>query len=295
MIRILSALLVLFGATGAIHSQCLTLVTQNALHMGWNDPGPSANKIAALTTMQGNAAPPSLVMYQEVMNATPHFANYRVGAAKGSSSNYLERYGFTVATSSAFTVAAGVWEYENLPVHTASGALSRPPTGLAASCATSAGEVVIWFLSFHAIYGDYAWQRHGEATAIATVVRDYFACRPDFGSGTCSTTAAVARHVIVGGDWNLSRNQVNNDTCVPLQSAGYTCTVWVNDKTSLNRQTAAWSKRYDHFVVVTAPGQVAPTITGAGRILFSSYGVAGAAAFVQKVSDHIGVVSSVTP
>jgi hypothetical protein len=303
------------GVPAPMVANCLRVVSQNALHFGWNDPGPMAQKIPPLVGMFGrnnNAATGLnlIVLIQEVMKNvagynpfTATYPNYITSVGSGPP-GYVEHYGFVPDT--AFFVpnaprrfVNGTYDYRNINAGQAM-LFIRPPSGVFVSCGNGTQPAQnVWLLNFHAIFGKRKGQRTAEAAALAQAVRDYLGCQVNQAApGTCVTAGWQASALIIGGDWNIPGQDVNAHLCgSPNLPAGYACTVHINVKTSINRP-GNFTSQYDHFVSIYPTGTADP-LGAAAIIAFPEYtGITCMGTpclqFRRTVSDHIGIKTNVS-
>ena len=310
-----------FSPAQTMAADCLKLISQNALHMNTNDPGPRLAKDRHLTTMFASKAfaPPNtntnmIGLIQEQMrsydNTYTPFGTYPAPRApylqsplKGHSS-YLEKYGFLLDPNIAPGQYRAIVEYETINAGHAAN-FSRPPSALLYFCRGPANPATnVWIVNYHAVFGKRKWQRRNEAKAMKQVVIDFMNCGYNLSSGNCaaigSANTVSAKRVVVAGDWNLTAAEVLADVNANAWPANYEVAVFQEDKTSMRRSSGLWSSSYDHFLLVRV-GTPTAGLNNVSRISFADYGAAfnrcnnanGCAAFRQSVSDHIGIIATV--
>ena len=311
-----------FSPAQTMAADCLKLISQNALHMNTNDPGPRAAKDRYLTTMFAskafaNSNTNMIGLIQEQMRSydrsytpfgtypTPR-AGYLQSPLKGHSS-YLEKYGFLLDPHIAAGEYRAIVEYETINAGHAAN-FSRPPSALLYFCGGPANPATnVWIVNYHAVFGKRKWQRRNEAKAMKRVVIDFMNCGYKLSSGKCaaigSANTVSAKRVIVAGDWNLTAAEVLADVNANGWPPDYKVNIYQTDKTSMRRGSGLWSSSYDHFLLVRLDTTTRPTanLNNVSRISFADYGTAfngcnnanGCPAFRHSVSDHIGIIATV--
>ena len=164
-----------------------------------------------------------------------------------------------------------------MPRPGAASIVSRPPVGIFIMCDKTDAKTNYWVLSFHAVFGRSKPKRKAEAKKIATVVTKFLATKGKVGTDTNLS----AKNVIVGGDWNLTKAEIEAE----ITAAGYT--FYIAGKTSVNRSGVTVSN-YDHFVLKkdTARKDLqAVNILGYGK-----YNQTTLKNFRANVTDHLGIV-----
>lgn len=295
---------VLFSTPVAALAPCRTIVSQNALHFGWNDPTAIATKFGYYQTMLNsisNAGPGFVAMLQEVMD--PQYLpfqgyRYQVSARKGRST-YLESYGFVDGSNANAGQVSGIFEFSPFLPQVASG-FDRPPSAVMLVCDPTDPDANFWLINNHTRFGKGGkTPRRQEVALMAQVIAFFLNCsvantlNPPC---TGNQNDIQATNIVIAGDWNLTETDLDGEFANNVP-AGYQYAILIddNDKTSLNRQRGVWSKNYDHFVLVWPSGTPQPF--RATRIDFSLYGIRncnlnqGCLDFVINVSDHIGIQS----
>lgn len=284
--------LLLFSVSNVQAAPCFRLISQNALHLGWNDPSSKAIKNKAFATMAQAAANQQanvIIPVQELMDKTkvdilPDTTwDFRSTPSYYGKSSYREAYGFLISSSIKGNVSDVVELGTVDPVQT--GNFSRPPAGVIVICGTHTQAENYWVLNFHAIFGKSKTPRKAEATAIINVMKAFLGHTYT----DSSSKQFKADNIIVAGDWNLDVSDLRNILTSP------TFGVDIIVKTSITR-AGNWSKSYDHFAYHLGNSSRKITVANDPRAGHASYAcnTAGNACvdlrnFRDNVSDHMGV------
>lgn len=299
------ALLLLAAATllPVAASADVLVVSQNALHLGQNSkavPNYIPNKnafIQALAHWPGNSLP-QLTFLQEVMSQSseaavaPAGGTMHFGPLKGTSS-YKERYGVGLVNDAGnhLTILCHV---DTATLITAGVVVQRPPDATLVSDTSGGGAQLVWFLNFHATFGEGSSGLAARRAEIAEVGRIIARLRAATPAG-CPRTGDNA---VVLGDWNLDATDAAFQTLAT--NAGFTrLGATPNVRTSLNAEGTP-SNPYDHFIFddarleVTLAALPAQTVCGT-RTTFAA-GVltpTSLASFRTNCSDHLGIAAVV--
>lgn len=310
MRRALASLLLL-AASGSARAadDCITLISQNALHFGQDDPGTKSQKEAGLNALinkykwKANGDRVLVMGMQEVMQGAGDYNPWSGSSAPSfltstlwSVNSYAEAYGFVLdknfSKQGAFVDFP--WDLDDVGGSALLPYFVRPPAGVLLSCGDGTDpDENVWILNIHVTWGKSAGARNDETAAAADAVEKYLQCAVDPSApGNCTMSGVpgvwTANRAIILGDWNRNENQVNTHLCGNV-SSGYHCEVFIDDDTSINRSTQTYASNYDHFVTVYKTTSKDPTPTAGTRLQPSDYSLTSLADFVTQVSDHMGV------
>lgn len=297
-------------ASAQAASACLNLITQNALHFGNNDPGTKSQKLSGLNSLindyKWTSSQPRVlaIAMQEVMQGTASYNPWSSSSTPKfitthlwSVNSYAEAYGFILDKnfSKQGSYVDFAWDLEDVD-SSIIGNFVRPPGAVLVTCGDGTNpDENVWLVNIHITWGSGAAARNDETEAMAEAIEAYLGCAVDSSNpGSCTMSGSPgawsANNAIVSGDWNRNKNQINTRLCGNI-SGTYTCEVFLNDKTSINRSTANYASPYDHFVSVYKT--VDPMPTAATRQGPSDYGQTSLRNYVDRVSDHMGVENGV--
>jgi hypothetical protein len=252
---------------GCLPQVVLKVSSQNCLHL--NNDG-SATGVAKREYLQKQNEDYDVTLLQEVMS-TANLGDVEPGThrilpsgLKGHSS-YQEKYAVVYRTATVMPALPGttLTDYPD-----AAHEFSRPPSGALLRLVNTPARLV-WFVDYHAVFGNNSSVRKAEVAAAAKVY-NYF-----------RHTQGQTQHVVIGGDWNLSATDA---AFTNLRNVAPGMDIKPNIPTSLKRN-GAFSKNYDHFA-----GQ---DVWGVFRMENCFYvplaGTTTPLQFRQFISDHRGI------
>lgn len=252
-----------------LHADSVTIVSQNTLHFGWGSTNPSrtcgTDCQTKVSSLLANIKQSDVTMMQEIM--PPAQSGYLTTGGcttcgYGESSLYgngfyKERYLFVITDPKK---VAPVGQVIECSATGASCAFSRPPAAVKVQVASSTKTLVV--VDFHAIWGRSQSQRIAEAKLIPGLVNAL--------SGTGNLP------VVVGGDWNLTVDEVKS-------AAGCTATCAAPDGLTTLNPSGNPSSSYDHFYTKNTTGvSKTPAVIPAN---------VGNSIWRSTVSDHLGVIA----
>jgi endonuclease/exonuclease/phosphatase family metal-dependent hydrolase len=255
-----------------LRADSITVVSQNTLHFGWGSTNPDrtcdAKCQTKVTSLVANIKLGDVTVMQEIMPKAQSAlltqggcttCGYAESQSYGTGF-YKERYLFVISDPKKVLPVGGVVECS------ATGAgcnFSRPPAAVKVQVASSTKSLVV--VDFHAIWGRSQSLRIAEASHMPALVNAL--------SGTGNLP------VVVGGDWNLTVNEIKSAAACPAVCAA------PDGLTTLNPQGNP-SSSYDHFYTKNVTGvSKAPAVIPAN---------VGNSTWRSMVSDHLGVIAGFT-
>jgi hypothetical protein len=260
-----------------LHGATFTLCSQNTLHLGYK----SSTK-TKVDTLKAEFNQCDITLLQEVMRdaLTPTGALRKVTPDPGigftwnvpyteviGKTTYKESYSFIVKSTFNIATTGKGGFLIHFPLASLAQKFSRPP----ASILVQTGTTWTWLTNFHAIFGDYQYERENEVKAMALVADEL---------GKKNVGGQTYSRIIIGGDWNLNAKNSAYDDLV--KKRGFT--VEPNTQTSLTT-TGSPSQPYDHFA--WSGGMVVKNTTVITPTTSQTW-------WRANVSDHMGIKCTVT-
>jgi endonuclease/exonuclease/phosphatase family metal-dependent hydrolase len=251
-----------------LRADSLTVVSQNTLHYGWGSTNPNRACDTTcedkLKSLIANIELGDVTVMQEIMPQAQTAllttggcttCGYAESLSYGNGF-YRERY-LWVITDPKKVTAGAVTECSATGVNCK---FSRPPAALKVQKANSTKTIVI--VDFHAVWGRSQSLRIAEATLMPALVN--------------KLSGASNLPVVVGGDWNLTVDEIKS-----AASCAAACAA-PSGLTTLNPNGNP-SSSYDHFYTKDVTGvSKAPAVIPAD---------VGDQKWRSVVSDHLGVIA----
>jgi endonuclease/exonuclease/phosphatase family metal-dependent hydrolase len=252
-----------------LRADSITVVSQNTLHYGWGTTNPSRicdpNCIAKLASLVANIGLGDVTVMQEIMPQAQTAlltaggcttCGYEESPSYGNGF-YRERYLFVIADPKKVTTVGSVIECSTTGANCT---FSRPPAALKVKKANSTKTIVI--VDFHAVWGRSQSLRIAEAKLMPGLVD--------------KLSGAGNLPVVVGGDWNLTADEIKSAASCPATCAA------PDGLTTLNPNGKP-SSSYDHFYK--------KNVTGTSKTPAVIPANVGDQKWRAVVSDHLGVIA----